>query len=428
MKILSFEEMERAASAGPNRGYAHQRPPLSHLPGRGFETAPRPKLRVMFLVEGFTDIRFVKGLSGVCDLTMIVPEREYRASGLEERVAELHLPLTVCRVKGGRCAFQVRAFLSLWRSAHAFDLILAQEALRGALDANLVGLLRRIPVVTYLGYPPLEYFRCRRERRQIGWLRAGFGAALIGVLLRINGSMATRCLAMGPYLREVAARYSRRSALGLYYGVDTRLFCPATAADRTALRQRLNLPQDKFVVVLSSRVSHEKDPETTLRAVRLAREQGLDAVLLNLGGGWRDFLALARNMGLPHCDQWVLARPALNPLSELQDYFRAADALALASLAEGAAFSTLEALACGTPVVATAVGGMARQLTGYARLAPRCDSAAMARELLWVAANPAAARDQALGGRDYVTREWDSRKAFADLESFLTEIAGRGRR
>jgi glycosyltransferase involved in cell wall biosynthesis len=110
-------------------------------------------------------------------------------------------------------------------------------------------------------------------------------------------------------------------------------------------------------------------------------------------------------------------------MTEVFDYFRAVDAVAQASLAEGAAYSTLEALACGTPVVATAVGGMASQLDGYARLVGRRDHAGMAEELLWIAAHRSEARAQALRGRDYVVREWDSRKAFADLRSVLEQVA-----
>ena len=83
----------------------------------------------------------------------------------------------------------------------------------------------------------------------------------------------------------------------------------------------------------------------------------------------------------------MLARPAVHPMKDLADYFRAADAVALASLAEGAAYSTLEALACETPVVATAVGGMAVQLQGYASLTPRRDARAMADALLAIAAD-----------------------------------------
>jgi hypothetical protein len=33
---------------------------------------PKPKL--LFFVEGFTDIRFVTGLAGIADLTLCVPE------------------------------------------------------------------------------------------------------------------------------------------------------------------------------------------------------------------------------------------------------------------------------------------------------------------------------------------------------------------
>ena len=56
--------------------------------------APR-RVRVLFLVEGFTDIRFVVGLSQICELTMIVPARAYRESGLAERVAESGATLRV---------------------------------------------------------------------------------------------------------------------------------------------------------------------------------------------------------------------------------------------------------------------------------------------------------------------------------------------
>ena len=70
-----------------------------------------------------------------------------------------------------------------------------------------------------------------------------------------------------------------------------------------------------------------------LRATALARRGGLDAVLLNLGGGHQDFVALARGMGLPNVDRWVLGRPAAHPVTELPEYYRAADVVAQASLA-----------------------------------------------------------------------------------------------
>jgi len=385
-------------------------------------TARSVRRRVLFFVEGFTDIRFVVGLSEICDLTMAVPAREYASSGLEQRVAESGARLTVHEIPGGRLAFQVRSLPYLWRNAPRFDVILAQEVLRGALNANVVGTLRGVPVVTYMGIAPLEYFRCRRERGRIGPLKAWAGETLIRTLLAINGRLATRCLAMGPYLRDVALGFCPRSGIGLYYGVDAERFRPASAEERAALRRRFDLPADRFLVILSSRISHEKDPETVLRAAAKARQHGLDVVLLNLGGGYEQFLALADTLGLSGASDWVLGRPAVHPMKDLPDYFRAADAIALASLAEGAAYSTLEALSCATPVVATAVGGMAVQLDGYATLTPKQDPDAMAEAFLAIAADPEAARARAGAGREYVRREWSREKAFGDLATVFEEV------
>ncbi len=380
------------------------------------------KRRILFVVEGFTDIRFVSGLSEICALTMLVPAREFHASGLDERVRERNLAIEIVAIPGNRSAFQIRSLIWLWKNVRRFDLILAQEVLRGALNANLTGALRRIPVITYMGIAPLEYFRCRYERGQIGRMKLMLGEGVISTLLRINGRLATRWLAMGPYLRTIAQQYSPRTAIGLYYGVDTESFKPAGSDERQDLRRQLNLPPDRFLILLSSRISHEKDPETVLRAAAELRRSGTAVTLLNLGGGWRDFIALAHTLGLPDADEWIVGRPAVHPMTEVFAYFRTADAVAMASLAEGAAYSTLEALACGTPLVATAVGGMAVQLNGYARLVPRRDASAMAEELQWIAAHPELARAQALKGRDYVIREWARTKAFADLRHTFEEV------
>jgi glycosyltransferase involved in cell wall biosynthesis len=379
-------------------------------------------MRVLFFVEGFTDIRFLVGLSEICDLTVVVPSRAYRSSGLVDRVAASGARLRVDEIHGGRAAYQLRSLRYLWRHASEFDVVLAQEMLRGALNANLAGILKGVPVVTYMGISPIEYFRCRRERRQIGALTTLGGELAIRTLMWANGAMASRALVMGPYLAKIAAPFSTRVVQGRYYGVDTALFRPASPGERLELRRRLDLPRDRFVVLLSSRISHEKDPETVLRAVAMVRARGVDAVVLNLGGGHREFLALAHSLDLESPAEWVLARPAVHPLEGLADYYRAADVLAQGSLEEGLGLSPLEALACETPVVATAVGGMAAHLSPYAALTPRRDAAAMGEALLTVAADPARARGLASRGRDYVQRHWTRAAAFAELGAVLADV------
>lgn len=379
-------------------------------------------MRVLFFVEGFTDIRFVAGLSEICDLTLAVPARAFRDSGLDERLRESGARVDVRTIEGGRLAFQWRSLAWLWREAASFDVVLAQEMLRGGVNATVVGKLRGVPVVTYMGISPIEYFRCRRERRQIGAVAAALGEAAIRTMMTISGRLATTALVMGSYLATVAAPFSRRVAIGRYYGVDVDLYRPASASERAALRARLNLPADAFLIVLSSRMSHEKDPETVLQAVAFARARGLNAVVLNLGGGHQEFLALAERSGVPAAREWVLGRPAAHPMKELADYYRAADALVQGSLEEGLGFSPLEALACEVPTVATAVGGL-MHLGDVALLTPRQDAVAMAAAILQVASNPEVSRERARRGREYVVRRWSRARAFAELRQVLTEAA-----
>lgn len=385
-----------------------------------------PQLRVLFLVEGFTDVRFILGLSELCDLTLAVPEATYRPSGLRDRVAASGARLTAIELPGGRVRFVWHAFKYCLANAKQFDVILAQEVGRGALAANLAGRIRGVQVLNYTGIATLEYFHCRWVRRQIPYWQYTVGATLIWLLLTVNGRLATGWVVMGPYLARIARRYACRVENGYYYGVNTDYYRPASnSGEQRELRRRLGLPEDAFLILVSSRVSHEKDPETVLLATHAAREAGLNAIVINLSGGYREFVELAERLRLPDVNRWVIGRPAAHPMTELADWYRAVDVVAQASLAEGLGLSPLESLACGVPVVATAVGGMAFTLSGHARLVPRGDWVAMAREFAWVAAHPNEARQQAIQARnEFVVPEFDRDQVFSDLHTVLAQTAG----
>jgi glycosyltransferase involved in cell wall biosynthesis len=313
----------------------------------------------------------------------------------------------------------------LFTKLRAFDVVLSQEMGRGSLNATALGKAMGIPVVLYLGTSPVEYFRCRRLRGQVGAVRAWASETFLAVAMKATGTLSSAVVTTGPYLKDLASRLAPRVYEGYYCGIDTTLFKPVSAGERAAIRKRLQFPEGKFVILFPSRISHEKDPETILRATAIARERGLDAAVMNLGGGFQDFLACAQRLGLRDCEKWVIGRPAVHPMKNLCEYMQAADIVAQASLAEGGGMSPLEALACGTPVVATRVGGMALTLPGIAQLTPPGDAAAMADAFQWVSANTERARNQALLGRKYVDTTWSRRRAFAAIAEALKESSGR---
>ena len=382
-------------------------------------------MKVLYFCEGYTDIRFVVGLSEICDLTMAIPEQHLQESGLAARLAERSAHVQVDVIKGSRLAFQWRSILYLLSKLRSFDVVLSQEMGRGSLNATVVGKAMGIPVVLYLGTSPVEYFRCRRVRGQVGAFRAWASETFLATAMNVTGALSSAVVTTGPYLKDLASRVASRVYEGYYCGIDTNLFTPVPIQERVKIRERLQFPDGKFVLLFPSRISHEKDPETVLKATALARERGLDAVVMNLGGGFKDFLACARRLGLRDCEEWVIGRPAVHPMKNLCEYMQAADVVVQASLAEGGGMSPLEGLACGTPVVATRVGGMALTLPGIAQLTPPGDATAMADAIRWISDNSDAARRQALLGREYVEANWSRGRAFAAITAALKETSGR---
>ncbi len=379
------------------------------------------QMKLLFVVEGNTDIRFVDGLSRHFALTLLVPRSQYEQSGLKARIQGLGLNLDVVEISGGRLRYQWGSLRWLLTNAKNFDVIVAQEILRGALNANLAGRFAKVPVVTYVCLPSLEYFDCRRERKQISQGEWIVGRALIYALSWINGKLAQRCFALGDHLQNYAKKFSPRVVPAFYYGVDTKRFRPLEKKNnesKVELRRRLKLSEDGFLVLFSSRLSHEKDPETFLLACEQVRWSGIPLRVLNLSGDYEKFISLSERL-LGHCD-WVEGRPAVNPMHELADYYRAVDCLVQSSLAEGLGLSPLEALACEVPVVATNVGGMKSHLGDYAQLVARKDFGDMARALRAVYRRPAG---QEYGnGRQYVAKIWESEMGFLAFEKALTTL------
>ena len=163
-------------------------------------------------------------------------------------------------------------------------------------------------------------------------------------------------------------------------GVDAQLFRPEA---RDESRARLGLATDARVVVAVGNLVTEKGLDLLLNAV--APLADVQVLLVGEGPCARTLDALAARR-LPG----RLRRLATMPQSELRYVYSAADVLALPSLREGWPNVLLEALACGTPVVAAAVGGVPEIVCG-----PIAGTLVTTRsEAVWTDAIAAALRDR----------------------------------
>jgi D-inositol-3-phosphate glycosyltransferase len=178
-------------------------------------------------------------------------------------------------------------------------------------------------------------------------------------------------------------------------GVDLETFRPAPG--RAASRARLGLPADADVLLFVGRIQPLKAPDLLVRAAAelLHREpwrrERLRVVVLGgpSGSGTAHPESLADLVtGLGLQDVVTLAPPT--PRADLADHYRAADLVTVPSYNESFGLVALEAQACGTPVVAAAVGGLrtavdADPLSGTGALVPDHDPvtwAGVLRDLL----------------------------------------------
>jgi D-inositol-3-phosphate glycosyltransferase len=161
-------------------------------------------------------------------------------------------------------------------------------------------------------------------------------------------------------------------------GVDTELFRPV---DSSELRRRLAIPAGQRVIVFTGRLERLKGLETLVMALAgmLSGPSSMDARLLVLGadssnglheagryGGERERIqAMVGDLGLEDRVDFL----GTVKHEDLPGYFSLADVCCVPSYSESFGLVALEAQACGTPVVASRVGGL-RQLvldgiTGY---------------------------------------------------------------
>jgi len=131
-------------------------------------------------------------------------------------------------------------------------------------------------------------------------------------------------------------------------GVDLERFAPI---NRVAARAALGLNPDRFTLLSVGLLDPRKAHDLIIQALPMLPD--VDLLIAGIGPQKHNLEQLARELGV--ADRVKLLGAV--PQTELKTYYNAADTLVLASSREGWANVLLEAMACGTPVVASNVWG-----------------------------------------------------------------------
>jgi len=373
--------------------------------------ASRRRPRIAYVTDTMADVRMLEGFAAHAEVTVVGP------ASLGDRLTNFWPPRPPAAVErvvlpGGRVGFVPRAAAWLVRHRHRVDAVIVLDNLLAALAANLGRAGGGPPVVLQVGRPTIAYLRCQPSTPKALARRAA-----ARVLVAANERAAAAVAAVSEHCAADSGRRNRTVAAIAAYGVDVHRFRPVV--DRAEARRRLDLPVDRPIVMLRSRLAPEKDPDTFLRAIGRLRAEGRDVFALYMGGELDELAAASARVGVA-----VEGRKPKD-VDEIPLWYIAADVNVQSSHAEGLGVSPLEALACGTPVVVTDVGGLP-EVVDHGRvgaLFPPGDDAALARAIARYLDDPELAARHAEDGRQHVLDRYASDVVFREWAALIEEVA-----
>ena len=192
----------------------------------------------------------------------------------------------------------------------------------------------------------------------------------------------------------------------IHNSVDTRRFKPDEAT-RAAARRRLALPQDALVIGAAARLEKQKRPDRLIAVFKELKIHFPDLYLVLVGSGSLEpaLKEQTRRLGIRDSVVFTGWQP------EVERVLPALDMAVHLSSNEGFGTSTVEAMACGLPVVATDVPGTRDILAGGegGKLVPVDDLKAAVKACQAILANDTLRRQLGQQGRKESVIKYDER-------------------
>jgi glycosyltransferase involved in cell wall biosynthesis len=310
--------------------------------------------------------------------------RSLREQGVDSRALVLGPPgvanpngLTTVGPQSARLVARLVAFnAAAKRLGPQVDIVDSHFALYSAVPI-LVGPLRHKPIVVHFQGPWAEESRTSGETSRLA-LRTK------RLVERAVYKRANQIVVLSSAFKRILVEHYEIAPWAVTVippGVDLERF---TVVDRERARQALGLPPTAWVAMTARRLVPRTGVDELLRAWKLFTADFPGECLLAVAGEGPERQALEDQVAWSGLGGNVVFLGGVSD-ADLVRCYQAADICVVPSRAlEGFGLVVLEALACGTPVMATDAGGLPEALAGLDRslVVPRDDAAAMARRLL----------------------------------------------
>ncbi len=130
-------------------------------------------------------------------------------------------------------------------------------------------------------------------------------------------------------------------------GIDLKRFHPDPNVDRAACRARHGLDPKRKIFLFVGRVDPEKRVDVLLRALKRLNRDDIQLAVAGAGAAVREFQGLAKRLGLGDRVKFT----GFIPNEELHVLLNSVDVFTMPSDAELLSIASLEAMACGRPVL-----------------------------------------------------------------------------
>jgi glycosyltransferase involved in cell wall biosynthesis len=238
------------------------------------------------------------------------------------------------------------------------------------------------------------------------------------------------CRTTGTHLTVVCYEaYSQALALGLPAdrltlipnGVDLKTYC----ANRTGIsfRKAQHIPPNAPLVGFVGRLAWEKGPDQFVQVAKYVHDQMPDVHFAMVGEGpmEAELAVLIDQAGL--ADVFHLAGLWTNTW----EVYPAFDILAQTSRVEGMPFCLLEGMACGTPVVAMGVGGVAEvvEVGSTGLLSAAGDWAGLGNAIVTLISNPERLKQMTHAARRRAEENFDLQDSIRLMANLFYRLLGR---